>query len=974
MADIVTNTLQIGNDKLILRDADAQEKVTGLKSAVNDIENVLNIPINVTETKTVTQNKTWTTLTKVYLTANNEYDVTFSIPSQLTYVVFVRINDTTAASGQITVGNTSINFQFVPTTSGIYSFSANPYADSTVDLAVTVSITEDKESKVQELDRRVLIAEEDINDIYNVCSEKVDILPGLNVFDAKTIGIVADTLLTNAGAVITQNGYSTTGFIPVVPEKTYSNSQESGKYRKVCFYNSEKVNTSESDTVQNETIFTVPSDAVFARISVLTDNANKLAVNDSNEQLPYEPYNPIGGYLSNTNNANSTIDYGATLFTSKYNALGTSIDDLHATCYRRARGKNVTGVSFRCRAYASHTYFVAFDENGDILSSYTLSGGTTTDELHSVMFDSDVDSYSVMTLTTALSNSDLTEFVSGYGDEIINIEEKIDKTKETTYIALKKSIMDGWSELQFGMFIHWGVYSAWAGVYDGPNINGETIHVTGGTEWMWHNSKIPKANYVTKESDFTGANWNPDYICSLAKKLGMKYVVITARHHEGFSLMQSDHTEWDISTSGCTRDVLMELKKACDRHNLKFCLYVSSLLDWYDEGGYGQEVWNNNADPYTDAEHKAFVENQTKYMNELVETYDPYIIFYDGGTYIGSSVKYNLKRIFNENQTTNYPYVIVNNRGEGVYDYIDAENTYADYPNSTEKHERCNTICGWGYNTGHDSLSNYKPVKDIVWDMLETMGRGFNYLLNISPKGDGSIPAPTNTVFDSIAGILKKYTYFNGAKRLYNYAQPSWGRIINKGKSVYLFILPGNSSIYVDSILTDNISGVYVYGAESPSSDSNYDVLDADRLIIQNIPTSSDDYYSVVRIDFNDEPTCMDYNIITNAISGMSIVKLDYTEWTATTTGVVIDGYYQFGTDVSTSITKFKFVGSTGTHTISMDGSQTGTLSFAYTLYDEHMQKISEGATVNLTNGNIYYLEIEKTGSGTYTMNNLLIG
>lgn len=677
--------------------------------------------------------------------------------------------------------------------------------------------------------------------------------------------------------------------------------------------------------------------------------------------------------IENQLTKSSEINYGNSLFTSNLNAIGTNSDSTQRTCYKRKREPYVTGVKFACLAYPTHTYFCAFDENGEIIASYSLSGSTTVATEHSVTFGDDVAFYSVMcVLSTSFVNAYLIETLSSYGDIITQNENNNSAFHDKTYAEIKKSEMKAWSDMQLGMFIHWGVYSAWAGVYDGLNIDGEEIHVTGGTEWMWQQYRIPKDTYMLKDVDFTGVDWNPDYICMLAKKIGMKQIVITARHHEGFSLMESDNCEWDITDSSCTRDVLMELKKACERHHLKFSLYVSPLLDWCDDGGYGQSAWHDGTDPYTFAEHKAFVEAQLKYLNQLVEKYDPYVIWYDGGTYLHNSVDGYLKELFNNNQLKEYPYIIVNERGEGVYDYRLAENTYSDRPNTAEKFERCSFLCGWGYNTGHDYIANYKTQTQIIWDMLENMGRGFNYLLNISPRGDGSIPSPTETRFNQISAFMQKYTFFNGAKRVFNYCQPNWGRPLYINNSLYLFIVPTHSgTIYLDSVCTDNIKSVHVYDINSPDSASNYEVIGSDRLKIMNVPTTSDDYFSVVRIDYDGDLISLDYNIIDSEISGMSMVRTVYTEWASTVTAVLIDGTYRFGTDDSVSVSRFKFNGTTGTYSFVPHGTQSGTVNFSYKLYDGYNNLISSGTSFSLTNGKIYMVEISKTGTGTYIMDKL---
>lgn len=912
-------------------------------------------------TKTITQRLTVTQFTEVMLKAGHQYAIKFKLANAVNHTTYCYLKDldaeTNLISTSIASGNTEYSSTY--TVSGNDDIRAALLSQTSQDGATTITVTlvDNNSAEKQLSDFK--------SDLDELDYSKVSV--NTNNLYRGTGTILESTMLNNSGVPqtsATYAAYTTTDYVKVKPETTYSNSIEGGNFRVICFFDKDKVNLGESTTLSQKSTFTTPEDAEYIRLSIYTTNYKYCALFESSTTQQYEEYNPIINYLDPPE---FEYRYGDSLFTSTWNALGTVTDTAHATCYKRKRGNDVVGVVFACRAYASHTYFAAFDSNGDVISTYSLTGNTTTGTKHIVKFGNDVAYYSVQTLEANKETSYLSEIITNFYEEINAVKSEGDSFDEKTYRAIKDNKMDRWTELRFGLFIHWGVYSAWAGEYTGLNIDGEQIVVTNGTEWMWQANKIPKDAYMAKQTDFTGANWNPDYICQMAKMLGMEYIVITSRHHEGFSLMESNNCEWDITDSGCDRDVLMELKEACNRYHLKFSLYVSPLMDWCDEGGFGQEAWHNGSDPYTYAQHQVFVTKQLAYLNELVEKYEPFSIWYDGGTYV--TVRNEFKDQFNKNQMSSYPYAIVNNRGEGIYDYKLAENTYADYPNTDEKYERCNSLCGWGYNHRQDTLSNYLTPQGFIWDLAENVGRGFNYLLNISPKGDGSIPDPTFTRFTQIADFFHKYTYFNKAKRLFNYCQPSWGRPLGIGNSVYLLLLPnGSSTITVDSIVTSEIKGVHVYGIQNPDASANYEILGADCLQITNIPTTSDDYFPVVRIDFYNEPICLDYNIVDTAIGGVSFVRTAYNEWAETTTGVRLDGYYRFGSDNSTSISRFKFDGTTGTYSFSPDGTVSGTVNFAYTLYDSNMELISTGSSFSLTNGEIYSVEIKKTGSGTYNM------
>ena len=163
--------------------------------------------------------------------------------------------------------------------------------------------------------------------------------------------------------------------------------------------------------------------------------------------------------------------------------------------------------------------------------------------------------------------------------------------------------MEEWRNLGLGLFIHWGVYSAWDGKYSGTNELGEEVNidVRYNAEWLLCNSKMPPNVYKEKSSEFTGELWNAEEIAKMAYRAGMKYIVITSKHHEGFSLFPNENSSWDINDTPCRNTILQELKNACDKYGLKFCLYFSQCYDWTEEGGFGKETSQYlGSDPWTE--------------------------------------------------------------------------------------------------------------------------------------------------------------------------------------------------------------------------------------------------------------------------------------------------------------------------------------------------------------------------------------
>ena len=139
--------------------------------------------------------------------------------------------------------------------------------------------------------------------------------------------------------------------------------------------------------------------------------------------------------------------------------------------------------------------------------------------------------------------------------------------------------MAWWREARFGMFIHWGVYAVPAGTYEGKQIGGIG-------EWIMLRGKIPVAEYKAYAREFNPVKYDPDAWARLAKEAGMRYMVITSKHHDGFALFDSKVTDWDVvDATPYGKDLLKPLVEACHRHGLKIGFYYSQAQDWNHPGG-----------------------------------------------------------------------------------------------------------------------------------------------------------------------------------------------------------------------------------------------------------------------------------------------------------------------------------------------------------------------------------------------------
>src|ERR1044072_3919224 len=172
--------------------------------------------------------------------------------------------------------------------------------------------------------------------------------------------------------------------------------------------------------------------------------------------------------------------------------------------------------------------------------------------------------------------------------------------------AQRDARMEWWREARFGMFIHWGVYSVPAGVYKGQKINRIG-------EWIMNRGKIPVAEYQAFAKEFNPILYNPDEWVRMAKDAGMKYIVITAKHHDGFAMFKSNASKWNIAdATPYGKDVLKPLAAACKKYGIRLGFYYSQAQDWNNPGGAAarkpaSEGWANpdsaKIDAYTEAHH-----------------------------------------------------------------------------------------------------------------------------------------------------------------------------------------------------------------------------------------------------------------------------------------------------------------------------------------------------------------------------------
>lgn len=284
-------------------------------------------------------------------------------------------------------------------------------------------------------------------------------------------------------------------------------------------------------------------------------------------------------------------------------------------------------------------------------------------------------------------------------------------------------------EARFGMFVHWGIYSIPAGEWEGKTSYGE---------WILEQTKMPVSRYEELAKQFNPVKFDAAAWVAVARNAGMKYLVITSKHHDGFCLWNSKLTDWSIArTPFAKRDPLGELAAECRNQGLRFGLYYS-LMDWHHPDWKNRRPWNDVAKSSPDP--KRYVEYAKGQLGELIAAYRPDLIWFDGGwdgwTWEeGDEVVRYVRSL--------KPDVVINDRASkfpGSFDYLTPEQTIPDSMPTGTLWESCMTMNDhWGYNS-HDQ--NWKSSATIESNLIACASRGGNYLLNVGPTADGVIPQP----------------------------------------------------------------------------------------------------------------------------------------------------------------------------------------------------------------------------------------
>jgi alpha-L-fucosidase len=337
----------------------------------------------------------------------------------------------------------------------------------------------------------------------------------------------------------------------------------------------------------------------------------------------------------------------------------------------------------------------------------------------------------VIFVTVSLSHAQL-------GGGKLSVRHPVPSVQDTESLLQRDVRMQWWREARFGMFIHWGLYSIPAGTWDGRQIPGVG-------EWIMNSASIPVAEYKALASQFDPTSFSAQDIVALAKAAGMKYIVITAKHHDGFAMFDSKANSFNIvAATPFKRDPLRELAEECRKQGIKLGFYYSQDQDWTAPGGSAYKTANHNSathhwDAVQDGDFDSYFHGKAiPQIKELLTQYAefPVVVWFDSpSANMTPERAAEIVTLLNQ-----HPNLIWNNRLGGTYQG-DTETPEQHIPPQGfpgRDWESCMTINDtWGYKS-YDT--NFKSVETLLRNLIDIASKGGNYLLNIGPDSRGVVP------------------------------------------------------------------------------------------------------------------------------------------------------------------------------------------------------------------------------------------
>ena len=399
-------------------------------------------------------------------------------------------------------------------------------------------------------------------------------------------------------------------------------------------------------------------------------------------------------------------------------------------------------------------------------------------------------------------------------------QEAIDQARQGWWTASMRNHdqrIQWWREAKFGMFIHWGIYSSAGGEWKGKKVSGYAEH-------LMRKEKISRTEYLQLAHLFNPVKFNADEWVRTAKQAGMKYIIITSKHHDGFAMFPSEVSDFNIKKqTPFQHDPMAELSAACKKYGLKFGFYYSHAFDWEypDAPGNDWEYKNPGGDLnlYGGREwydlHPELLEKAKKYVDEkailqireLLKKYHPDILWFDTPQKLPLSENIRILKSIREIDSN----VVVNGRLVRF-----ADSNFGDYKNTADRPAEFYPVTGdweaipttnesYGY---HKFDSSHKPVSHFIRLLASAASRGGNLLMNIGPKGDGTFDQPDRKILEGIGKWMEKNGESIYGTKASGLTLQSWGVTTMKKSKLYLHIFrwPTDGKLYIGGLSGDPVS------------------------------------------------------------------------------------------------------------------------------------------------------------------------
>jgi alpha-L-fucosidase len=382
------------------------------------------------------------------------------------------------------------------------------------------------------------------------------------------------------------------------------------------------------------------------------------------------------------------------------------------------------------------------------------------------------------------------------------------------------------NQARYGMFIHWGAYS-----------------VAARGEWVMNRERIPLDEYRRLYVDrFTAEHFDPEQWVALAKAAGMKYMVLTTRHHDGFALWDTATRDFNSAKMGPKRDLVRQYVEAVRRGGLKVGLYYSGA-DWThpDYPGAFERDWPTGWPDET--QRKRFIEYYRQQVRELMTSYGKIdILWYDGcipKPLDGDATNAMVRQL--------QPHILINSR-LGKQDIVNSEQAIVPPKDPNVLWEACMTLNdNWGYHAGDQ---NWKTPRQVVRMLAETAKGGGNLLLNVGPRGDGTIPEPSQEILRTVGGWLKCNGEFLAGSQRSPFTWSTSGMVTVKGSTVYLHLLhsPGREFCYAE--IKNRVLAARLVDGNRPLTFRQ----DGPRLHLSGLPEKPDPIATTIAIEVEGTP------------------------------------------------------------------------------------------------------------------------